>query len=449
VDKALAYLESHREPFLDDLRSLLRQPSVAAQGVGMEETAALVAERLRALGARVEVCPTSGYPVVYGELDVGAPRTVVFYNHYDVQPPEPLDEWQSDPFAAEVRDGRIFARGVADNKGNLQSRLHAVACWLAGEGRLPVNLRFVFEGEEEIGSPHLGEFTHRYGERLRGAVGVVWESGGRDAQGRPGISFGAKGICYVELTCHGANQDLHSSQAAIVPNPAWRLVKALATLKDLDSDRCLVEGFYDPVRAPTPAEVELLRQSPLDEEALKANWGIPGFIGGLSGLALAEKLLYQPTCTICGLTAGYGGPGTKTVLPRVARAKIDCRLVPDQRADVVAAQIRSHLDRHGFRDVALEVLSAENPSQSPVDGELARAAVATAEATYGVAPRVLPRTAGTGPMFLFREELGLPCVSGMGAGHPGSRVHAPNENIFVADYYLAVAHVVRLLGALA
>jgi acetylornithine deacetylase/succinyl-diaminopimelate desuccinylase-like protein len=449
VQSALAYLASRRDPFLADLQALLRQPSIAAQGIGMAETAEMVAARLRGLGARVEICPTSGYPVVYGEIDAGARQTLVFYNHYDVQPPEPLEEWSAPPFGAEVRDGRIYARGVADNKGNLLSRLQATECWLRGEGRLPCNVRFVFEGEEEIGSPHLEEFTHRYGERLRGAVGVVWESGGKDARGRPGISCGVKGICYVELTCRGANADLHSSQAAIVPNPAWRLVQALGALKDVTADRCLVEGFYDAVRSPTAAELALLSDNPLEEERMKANWGIPAFIHDLHGLDLARKLLYEPTCTICGLTSGYGGPGTKTVLPRIARAKIDCRLVPDQRADDIAAKIRRHLDARGFADVEMEVLSAEHPSQSPVDGALAQAALASARATYGADVRLQPRGAGTGPMFLFHEELGLDCVSGVGCGHAGARVHAPDENVFVEDYFQAVAHVVRLMGSLA
>jgi acetylornithine deacetylase/succinyl-diaminopimelate desuccinylase-like protein len=448
MESALSYLKSHRDPYLAELQALLRQPSIAAQGVGMAETADIVASRLRGLGARVELCPTSGYPVVYGEIDAGARQTLVFYNHYDVQPPEPLDEWTAPPFGAEVRDGRIYARGVADNKGNLMTRLQAVECWLRGEGRLPCNLRFVFEGEEEIGSPHLEEFTHRYGERLKGAVGVVWESGGKDARGRPGISCGVKGICYIELTCRAANQDIHSSQAAIVPNPAWRLVEALHSLKDVGADRCLVAGFYDAVKAPNAVELALLRENPLEEERMRANWGIPAFIHDLHGIELSTKLLYQPTCTICGLTSGYGGPGTKTVLPKIARAKVDCRLVPDQRATDIAAKIRAHLDAAGFRDVGMEVLSAENPSQSPVDGVLAQAALASARATYGDDVRLQPRGAGTGPMFLFHEELGLDCVSGMGCGHAGAHVHAPDENVFVEDYFGAVAHIVRLMGVL-
>jgi len=461
LQSALAHLQSRRDPFLAELQGLLRQPSIAAQGVGMAETAEIVVARLKGLGAKVELCPTSGYPVVYGELDAGAKQTLVFYNHYDVQPPEPLDEWTAPPFGAEVRDGRIYARGVADNKGNLLTRLQAVECWLKGAGKLPCNLRFVFEGEEEIGSPHLEEFTHRYGERLKGAVGVVWESGGKDPMGRPGISCGVKGICYVELTCRAANQDIHSSQAAIVPNPAWRLVEALHSLKDVGADRCLVQGFYDAVKAPNAVEVALLRENPLEEERMKTGWGIPAFIHDLHGLDLASKLLFQPTCTICGITSGYGGPGTKTVLPKVAKAKIDCRLVPDQRATDIASKIRAHLDQRGFRDVEMEVLSAENPSQSPVDGALAQAALASARATYGdmvsagssrahagTDVRLQPRGAGTGPMYLFHEELGLDCVSGMGCGHAGAHVHAPDENVFVEDYFAAVAHIVRLMGEL-
>lgn len=448
LDRALEYARAHRGAHLEDLRRLLRQPSVAAQDLGMRECADLVASMLEAVGVRAEIIPLEGgHPVVYGELDVGAEKTLLFYNHYDVQPVEPLEEWASDPWAAEIREGKLYARGVADNKGNLTTRVKAVESWLRGAERLPVNVKFVFEGEEEIGSVHLHQFVQRHAARLR-ADGVLWESGGKDTKGRPGVAFGCKGILYVELRTRGARMDLHSSIAAIVPNPAWRLVGALGTLKDLASDRCLVEGFYDDVKPPTEAERELMRRYPLEEEDLRRQVGVD-FIGGLTGLALHEKLLYQPTCTICGLVSGYTGRGSKTVLPREAAAKVDFRLVPDQRAHDVLEKLRRHLDRHGYEDVEVVLLGPEDPGQTSADDPLIGVVADAARETYGVEPRISPRMAGTGPMFLFNRDLGLPTVNGAGIGYHGSMVHAPNEHCFVDDYYRGIEHVVRILDRFA
>ncbi len=450
VERALAYAREHREQNLEDLRRLLRQPSVAAQDLGMEDCARLVAAMMEEVGLKAEVVPLAGgHPVVYGELDAGAARTLAFYNHYDVQPPEPLDEWESDPFSAAVRDGMIYARGVADNKGNLVARLKAIQAWLEGEGRLPVNVKLVVEGEEEIGSVHLHDFVHHHGGRLRDARGVVWESGSRDARGRPVISFGCKGILYVELVARGANQDLHSSQAAIVENPAWRLVAALNNLKDLRTDRCLIDGFYDDVRPPTERELDLLRRYPLEEAEMLRHWGISRFIGGLTGLDLALKLFYEPTCTICGLVSGYTGPGSKTVLPRAARAKLDFRLVPDQRAGDVLEKLRRHLARRGFGDIEIRLLGPEDPGQTPADDPLIEVVAESARETYRTEPVIRPRMAGTGPMYLFNRDLGLPTVSGAGIGYHGSLVHAPNEHCRVEDYHLGVEHVIRLLDRFA
>lgn len=446
MHSALAYLERHRERFLDELRALLRQPSVSAQGKGMDGCAELVRTLLAGAGLRAELVPLEGgYPVVYAELDVGAARTLLFYDHYDVQPPEPLEEWACDPFAAEIRDGRIVARGVADNKGNLMARIKAVEAWLRGEGRLPVNVKFVVEGEEEIGSPHLEAFLSREAARL-GADGVVWESGARDARGRLVFTFGCKGLLYVELVARGPRHDLHSSAGAIVLNPAWRLVQALGTLKDVERDRVLVAGFYDAVRPPSPAEQALMERYPLEEEEMKAGWGIARFIGSLTGTALQRKLLYDPTCTICGLAAGYAGPGSKTVLPREARAKVEFRLVPDQRAEDVLDKLRTHMARHGFDDVEIVPLGLEDPAQSEPGGPLLEACAASAREVYGVEPVLRPRMAATGPMAAF-HRVGLShIVAGVGVGHHGSLTHAPNENARIEDYYLGIAHVIRLMG---
>src|SRR6266545_996976 len=327
MDRFAAHIDANRQRYLDELYALLRQPSIAAQGIGIDETAAIVVRRLEQLGARVQVLRMPGAaPVVFGSIGQG-PRTLLVYDHYDVQPPEPVEGWASPAFEPTLRDvggargPTLHARGVADNKGNLMLRLQAIESWLATEGELPITLNFLIEGEEEIGSVHLEQFCHQLADLLR-ADGCLWETGGRNALEQPTINCGAKGICYVELVVRGASHDLHSSNATVVPNPAWRLTWALTTLKGPD-ERILIPGFYDRVRPPSAADLRALESVPLDDEALLADFGINDFLGGVRGIERLKTHLFSPTCTICGLVSGYTGAGSKTVLPSEARAKID------------------------------------------------------------------------------------------------------------------------------
>ena len=448
MQRALDYANAHRPGELEELIRLCSQPSVSATGNGIREAAALVEEMMKEVGLTTRVVQRPGaHPVVLGSWDGGRERTVIFYNHYDVQPPEPLEEWHSDPFSPEVRDGKLYARGVSDNKGDLAARLQAIKAYLAAEGSLPVNVRIMAEGEEEIGSAHLPQYLQDSADFLRGDV-AIWEGGERNAHGALEMQLGCKGLIYIELIVRGASTDLHSSLAAIVPNPAWRLQQVLACLKDVANDRVLVDGFYDRVRPPTQAEEELLVRFPLDEDTYRRELGLTSFIGNLTGLDLAKKLLYQPTCNIAGIVAGYTGPGSKTVLPREARVKIDFRLVPDQDADEILRRVRLHIARCGFNDVEVLVHGVENPSQTPVDHPAVPVVVETARATYGTEPVVQPRFAGTGPMALF-TRIGVPSINGPGVGYYGSRVHAPDENIRVQDYFLGIEHLIRFLDAYA
>jgi acetylornithine deacetylase/succinyl-diaminopimelate desuccinylase-like protein len=280
-DRFAAHIEASRDRYYDELCALLRQPSIAAQGLGLEETAAIVVQRMERLGAEVHVLRLPGAaPVVYGSIGSGA-RTLLIYDHYDVQPPEPLDRWILPAFEPTLRDGKLYARGVADNKGNTMLRLQAIESWLATEGTLPININFLIEGEEEIGSVHLEQFCHQHADLLR-ADGCLWETGGRNALEQPTIHCGAKGICYVELVARGAAYDLHSANATSVPNPAWRLTWALVTLKGPD-ERILIPGFYDRVRPPSAADLRALESVPLDDEALLADFGISDFLGECAG----------------------------------------------------------------------------------------------------------------------------------------------------------------------
>ena len=432
--------------YVEELKELVRLPTVSAHGRAIEETAAAVLARATRAGLRAQVLRVAGGPpTIVGETGAGD-RTLLVYDHYDVQPPDPEDEWTTAPFEPAERDGRLYARGVSDNKGNLMARLQAIEAYRATMGELPLRVRVLFEGEEEIGSAHLAEFVRQHAERLR-ADGCIWEAGYKDAAGRPTISLGLKGIAYFELRVRGARSDAHSSLATIVPNPAWRLVWALATLKDAD-DRITIDGFAEHVREPSAADLALLERLPYDEEETKRIHGIDSFVRGLAGTALKRKHFFEPTCTICGLYSGYSGPGSKTVLPAVAGAKLDFRLVPDLEPELVGRLLRAHLDRRGFTDIEITPFHGERPSRWPNDTPVAKAATAACRATYGVEPVVYPLMAGSGPMSQVCDALGIPVV-GFGSGNASSANHAPNENIAITDYIDHIRAFGRFLHAFA
>lgn len=445
MDDLFRYIDSHGEAFIHDLQRLCRQPSISAQGVGLEKCASLLVAQMQAKGISARTEPVrGGPPLVVAEIPGDGPRTLLIYDHYDVQPPEPLDEWTSDPFAAEIRDGCLYARGAQDTKGNIMARLAAVEAWLRVRGRLPVGVKFLIEGEEEIGSPHLGETLHERPELAR-ADACIWESGAKDHRDILNIYLGVKGICYVELEVAGANRDLHSSAGATIPNPAWRLVWALATLKGPD-EQVRIPGFYDGVVEPSPAEITQLERiaAQRDDEAIRRDLGLKMFLKGLTGVELVKHHLFRPTCTICGLTAGYSGPGSKTVLPRRAGAKVDFRLVPNQRAEEIVAKLREHLRREAYGDVTVRAFGLEDPYKTPSDAPIVDVVAEAAEEVYGHAPIILPTQAGTGPMHAVCGQFGMPAV-GTGIGHAKGNTHGPNENIRLADYIQGIKHIALIL----
>jgi acetylornithine deacetylase/succinyl-diaminopimelate desuccinylase-like protein len=444
MEQFQSYIDTHKEQFLDELYTLLRIPSISAQGRGLHEAAAFVRERLERLGAEVQIFSMGGgAPLVYGTLGSG-PRRLLIYDHYDVQPPEPLELWHSPAFEPTIRDGKLYARGVADNKGNLLLRMQAIGAWLATQGPLPLQIVFVIEGEEEISSRTLPLFCKEYANLLA-ADGCLWETGGRDRDERPHVHCGAKGIQYIELVARGAAYDLHSSKATVVPNPAWRLTWALATLKAPDG-RILIPGFYDAVREPSAADLAALESIPQEDEAeLLADYGIPAFLDDLHGLERLQRHYFTPTCTICGLVSGYTGPGSKTVLPNEARAKIDFRLVPDMEPETVMRQVRAHLDEQGYPDIEIIDHGSAHPSRSDLDSAMAQATARAARATYGSEPAIYPTMAGTGPMYDLGPALGVPVATGAGCGYYGTLIHAPNENARLDDYWLAMRWMGELI----
>lgn len=448
MDKFREYVDANRDRFIAELQEFCRQPSVAAQNLGMREMAEKALRRLERLGARARLIPVQGgQPVIVAEIGEGK-RTLMIYDHYDVQPPEPLEEWETGPWDAAIRNGKLFARGVSDNKGDLLCRIQAIEAYLATIGPLPLKIRFVVEGEEEIGSIHLPRFASANRDLIASADGCLWEFGGKDINERPQIFCGLKGIVYVELHANGARRDLHSSLAAIVVDPAWRLTWALATLKDAE-EHILIEGFMDHVRPPTQAEMEALRTIPFDEEKVKEDFGIPAFLGNLTGIELLRKYLYEPTCTICGLYAGYIGEGSKTVLPNHAFAKIDFRLVPNLSPDLVVELLRKHLDRRGFDDIEIRLTeTGEEVARSPLDSPIVRAALEAMRAVYPKEPVIYPTSGGSGPMYVLCQALGIPAVSA-GCSWHDARAHAPNESIRLDDYIEGMSFVRQLIDRFA
>ncbi len=429
---------------LEELKRLCAQPSIAAQGEGMEECAALVAEMLHQRGFEVQLLPTEGYPVVFGQRPGAADRTLLFYNHYDVQPPEPLELWDSPPFDPTLREGKLYARGVSDDKGHLVCRLAAIDAVLEATGELPCNVKFIVEGEEEIGSVHLPAFIAQNKELLAGD-GCLWEFGGVNHQGIPVQYAGMRGICYVELSVRTASRDTHSGEGgSIFPNAAWRLTWALASLKGPD-EYIRLPGFYDRVQPPSKRDLELLAQLPDESEHFRQTYQLAGFIKGLQGgLELAREAIFSPTCTICGLTAGYQGPGSKTVLPATASAKVDFRLVPDQRPEEVLEQLRQHLNAEGFADVKITYLGGGPPARTDPDDPFVQLVVRTAEPVYGRPQLIQPLSGGSGPNHAFIHTLGVP-VATAGIGHPDSQIHAPNEHIRLDLFEKGIQHTARIL----
>jgi acetylornithine deacetylase/succinyl-diaminopimelate desuccinylase-like protein len=444
LSKFDAYLESHLEDSIAELSRLVAQPSISAQKLGLEECADLVAGMLAQRGFSTEIMPTGGAPVVFSERKGRTDKTLLFYNHYDVQPPEPLELWESPPFEPDLRDGMLFGRGVSDDKGHLVSRLFAIDAILDVDGELPCNVKFAVEGEEEAGSVSLEPFVQANREKLA-ADACVWEFGYVDHRDVPLQYLGLRGICYVELVVETARIDVHSGTGgSIFPNAAWRLVWALNSLKGADG-RINLPGHYDKVRPPSQRDRDLMAALPEIADEYKNRYGVEYFLKGITGgVELKLEEVFEPTCTICGLNSGYQGEGSKTVLPARASAKIDFRLVPDQHPDDVLKSLRSYLDSLGFTDVQIINHGGVPPARTDPDHPFVQLVVEAAREVYGCPMDIVPMIGGSGPNYAFQHHLDLPIVTS-GLGYPGTQAHAPNENIRLDLYLKGAKHILRIL----
>lgn len=425
-------VDSQIPGLITDLQTLIRQPSVSARKRGLIECANLIAKIMNKAGINSEVLYLDDKknipPIIYGEVkskENPNAKTILFYNHYDVQPEDPVELWEAaDPFSGKVEGNYIFGRGAADDKGELITRIKAVESFLKNTGDIPCNVKFIVEGEEEIGSPHLQDYLLTYREKLS-CDGVIWEFGIIDEEDRPIIELGVKGILSVELFVKGPSRDAHSSLAVLIKNPAWRLVKALNTICD-DTQRILVRDWYKEVREFTAKELAVLSDQPYDEQKLKKEYGIDEFINSLQGVEDIKKVLAgMPTCNIAGLISGYTDEGAKTVLPSTALAKMDFRLVPDMMPEKQLERLRDHLKENGFTDIEVKFIDGEPAARTDLDHDFVRVIEESAKMVFGTAI-ISVSSAGTGPMYYFNEILRCPSVC-VGSTYVNCRAHSPNE----------------------
>jgi acetylornithine deacetylase/succinyl-diaminopimelate desuccinylase-like protein len=449
LSDVFTYIEQNQEALLKRLIDYLRRPSISAYGEGIAEVADYIAGVMRKMGLRVKIMPTSGWPMVFGESAhlPGAP-TVLLYGHYDVQPPDPLEAWTTPPFEPTIRDGRLYARGVGDNKGQHFAQLMALEMLLTCRGSLPCNVKVLLEGEEEIGSPHMPEFIAAHSEELRADL-VIVSDGPVHESGRSIISFGVRGVLDIELRARGANQDLHSGNwGGIVPNPLWTLVHLLATMKN-ERGEITIEGFYDNVQPQNELERAALAQLPIDVDKVKQDLDLQR-LDEPQERGYFERLSAWPTLTINGIHGGYGGPGSKTVLPHEAVAKCDIRLVEAQSAAEILAKVKAHVQRYA-PEVTVLSHGAMDPSKTPLDSpytELLRQAIVSAQ---GEEPLLVPAMGGSLPNYVFTRTLGIPAF-GVPYANADEANHAPNENLEVARYFMGIktgASMLSYLGTLA
>lgn len=451
---AREFVDDHEAEQLDDLFELLSQPSISATGEGVADCVDLVQELCLEYGfddvVRVE---TPGQPAVIARaeadrtaVDGEAPTTFV-YGHYDVQPADP-DEWTTPPFDPTIREGpdgreRIYARGAGDNKGQWFAHLCAVRALRETTG-LPTNVTLLLEGEEESGSPNLDSVVREYADVLGDADLAYVADGPIDESGRPHVLMGARGMQYVQVDVTGPNRDLHSGNyGGPVPNPAWELVRIVASLKD-ETGRVAIDGFYDDVRPIEARDREALAAMPFDEAAIKADLGIERFADG-PGESYLEKLLYYPTCNICGFSSGYGGEGSKTVLPSTATLKMDMRLVADQDPEAIYEAFEAHVHEHatGVCDVSVTKMGQMYPQRTPLDHPVREPVMDAVGAAWPTEPILKPTLGGSLPTAVFERELELPCVTVPYANEDENN-HSPDENLALDCFRSGVLTSVEL-----
>ena len=426
VKKVLQHVDKNMNTFVNDLCILIQQPSVSAKNQGIKKCANLVKNMLKKSGIKAEILSAKNYPpIVYGEIKSknNPHKTLLFYNHYDVQPVEPIDLWDNDPFSGKIVGNKIYGRGSSDDKGEMITRIKAVESFLKETGDVPCNVKFVIEGEEETGSAHIEQYLKKYKKKFS-CDGIIWEFGHVDNKDRPIIDLGMKGLLYVELSLRESNMDSHSSLAVLIKNPAWRLIDALKTLRD-SSGKILIKNWYNEVKSLSNEDIKILKSFPFNEVEFKKEFGIKQFLGNKKGLAIKKSLVAEPTCNIAGIVSGYHAEGAKTVIPAEAHVKIDFRLVPNMDPKKQEIRLRKHLKSKGFEDIKIKVYHGEAAARTNPKHPFVTDVTSAASKSFG--KYILSvSSAGTGPMHSFTKILNAPAIA-IGSTHVFSRIHSPNE----------------------
>jgi acetylornithine deacetylase/succinyl-diaminopimelate desuccinylase-like protein len=426
LDPVLNHIEFNSEHFIQRVMEYVRHPSISAHGQGIAEVGDLLVGMLDGLGFGARKVATAGHPVVLGKwMKAPGKKTVLIYGHYDVQPADPLDKWISPPFEPTIRNGRIYARGIGDNKGQHFANLMAIESLLAVYGTLPCNVLFVLEGEEEIGSPRMAEFVRANAAELACDL-VITSDGPLHASGAPVISYGVRGIIGFDLTAREANSDLHSGNfGGVVPNAIWTLVHLLGTMKNADGE-ITIDGLDAPVQPAGPAEIAAMAALPDISATIKQELNLRQFDEPVNR-SFYERTMFRPTLTINGLHAGYSGPGSKTVLPCEATAKCDIRLVENMTAAHAQACVQAHV-RKFAPHVEVNFGNSMEPSRVPVDGWYTPPLRKAIIAATGIEPLLIPSAGGSLPEYVWTKILGVPALT-LPYANADEANHAPNENL--------------------
>jgi acetylornithine deacetylase/succinyl-diaminopimelate desuccinylase-like protein len=446
LSDVFTHIDVERESFLRRLMDYVRHPSISAHNIGITEVAGLLIEMLGKLGFETHLVPTAGHPMVVGRwLKAEGAPTVLLYGHYDVQPPDPLDLWISPPFEPTIRDGRIFARGIADNKGQHIAQILAIESHLKVHGRLPCNVILLLEGEEEVGSPHIADFVREHRDLLKADLAVTAD-GPMHPSGRPTMKLGSRGVISFDLRVKHANRDVHSGNfGGVVPNPLWTLVHLLGTMKN-DRGEITIDGFNDAVLAPTREELDAAARLPLDLDEVKRSLGLSRLDAPLER-DYYERLCFRPTLTINGLHGGYGGPGSKTVLPHEAVAKCDVRLVAAQDTADILRKIKAHVSKHAPEVSVVSEGTGMQPSKTPITSRHMAPIRRAFVAAQGIEPLVYPAGFGSLPGYAFTDILGIDAFVTPYGNHDEAN-HAPNENLKIDCFFNGIRTGAALLAEL-
>ena len=444
-------LSKNHDKNIEELKELLRIPSISAiseHNEDIQKAASWIAGKLESIGMEhVEIVQTKGHPIIYADwLHQENAPTVLVYGHYDVQPVDPIDLWETPPFEPAIRDEKIFARGATDDKGQTFLHIKAVETLLQSEGKLPVNVKFCIEGEEEIGSPNLPQFLFDNKERLACDVVVISDSDMWD-RGVPAITYSLRGLCSLEFSLKTANSDLHSGMfGGGVQNASHLLVQLLSTLHDANG-KVNVDHFYDDVVDLTEFEKEQIKALGFDQEKLKKSLGLTDLTGGENNYPYPERVSSRPTLEINGLWGGFQGEGTKTVIPNKAHAKITCRLVHNQNPEKIQELIKKHLEENAPKGCTIQVSLGDtgNPFLTPIDSPMIQKAAEAYEKVYGKSP-VYKREGGSIPIVSdFSQALNSPVVL-MGFGLPDENLHAPNEHFNLENFDKGILTICSFLN---